>query len=377
MGGDRLNHTAIMESLVLGRPLDNHTFGDTFHDVRIPNIQPPLTGCVADVINAFKTTLRDKTPKDVALLLSGGKDSRMIAGILKELGKNVTCYNYHTDSQSHETKISQKIAKILGFSFCHIPLNADKYYNEDHIQNIIKHTDGSPIFHELLMPLHIKDLIHEDVIITGDLVTEIQDTAEYFYSKHGNNLRHELYHKEKLRNIICEDKYNKVLKKLGEFYFNGRIEEVIVERKRDRIIRNRVLKKMGIDMFLPSIDKQVLDATFAIKLKNRQDGKLVYAMIKKINKDLLKIRTALAPAWVGHSHKIQLAYSKATKNHPSNDGIKGNYGLKISEIKKILPSLCEKYDFIKHEKTLDLVKAGDKQVIYRMDNLRQWEEHHG
>ena len=83
--------------------------------------------------------------RPIALPLSAGLDSRLIASGLKELGyKNVRCFAYGIPG-NHEAKASRAIAAHLGFPWCFVPYSnrrqRDIFNRPDH-RDFVSHADS-------------------------------------------------------------------------------------------------------------------------------------------------------------------------------------------------------------------------------------------
>jgi asparagine synthase (glutamine-hydrolysing) len=113
------------------------------------------------LISVFKRMMENVGDRQVVLPLSGGKDSRLIALILKELSvKNILCFTYG-DLDSKEAKISKQVAEQLGFDWEFIPYSVDNWNSlykspeRDHLfnycfnSNTLPHIQDWPAIKEL------------------------------------------------------------------------------------------------------------------------------------------------------------------------------------------------------------------------------------
>lgn len=359
---------SVIESLVIGRPLTNLTFSGKTHKGELPTLEPKKNGSIDEVINHLKSDLEKKAKGKVGLLLSGGKDSRMLAAILNEIDVDTICYTYHVFPNCAEVKVAKKVAETLGFEHRYIKLNVDEIYDQKAIDKIIKITDGSPRFQTLLLNTIIKDNLEHDIIITGDLVTEFLDSGEYRSWKDGKDINNALFNKEILRKIVENEYYEKAVSDLTEIYTLP-YNQLLLERKRDRIIRNHLYKELGLNFYQPAINSDVLNTTYSLPLKDRQDGKLIRKMVKRLNKKLYKLPTARSPFSLRWPLWFHMAWSKVTNRQKyGNNGVRGRYGL-ID--KGILMDLD--YEFLDKKEIEILLDKKDRETIFRLDNLRQWE----
>jgi len=365
-----MNENSITESLVIGRPLTNFSFSNNIHLGEIPKIKPNGNGTINSVIKALKKDLEENAKGKVGLLLSGGKDSRMLAAIMKDIGLDVICYTYHAYPNSAEVRIAKKVAKVLDFKHKFIKLNVDKIYNQNLIDKIIKITDGSPRFQSLLVNMNMKKVFESDIIVTGDLITEFLDSGEYRSWKDGSNINKALLSKEALRNIVNEKYYNKAIDDLKEIY-KLPYNQLLLERKRDRIIRNHQYKKLGINTYQPATNVDVLNLAYSMPLKDRQDGRLIRKIVKIVNKDLYKLPTARSPFSLRFPLWFHIGWSKVTHRQKyGNDGVRGRFGLINKDV--LLKDID--YDFLDSKKILQYLKNNDRETIFRLDNLRQWKK---
>jgi len=364
-----MNKQAIIESLVIGRPLDNSSFSDKIHEGEMPRVKPNGNGSIDEVIKHLKNDLEEKAKGKVGLLLSGGKDSRMLAVVLKEIGVDTTCYTCHVYPESAEVKVAQKVAKSLGFEHKFIQLTVGKIYNEKYIKEIMKVTDGSPRFQSLLVNMNMRPEFNSDIIFTGDLVTEFLDSGEYRSWKEGQDINKALYEKENLRRVVNEKDYDKALTILKIIY-KLNYNQLLIERKRDRIIRNNQYKKLGINTYQPATNVDVLNAAFSLPLRQRQDGRLIRSIVKKLNKDLYKMPTARSPFSLRWPLWFHIGWSKITHRQKyGNNGVRGRYGLIDKEILMDLD-----YEFLDKERIERKLNMNDRETIFRLDNLRQWQK---
>ncbi|MEZ9567129.1 asparagine synthase-related protein [Vibrio artabrorum] len=87
--------------------------------------------------------------KDVGILLSGGMDSRIVAGILRKLEENdkfcgnITAITWG-ETCSRDVIYSQRIAKMFGWEFLHIPITEETLYENISIAGI-RGAEYSPV----------------------------------------------------------------------------------------------------------------------------------------------------------------------------------------------------------------------------------------
>lgn len=332
-----INNQSINEVRVIGREISQKTFSGKNLDYKIPHFDEVKTS-LDDVKKALMDSMQDYD--DIALLLSGGKDSRMLACLLKELGKEVACYSYigrHSKYEENELKVAKKVANILGFRHKKIEINWDAYYDRKIIPKIIEASDGVPIFQAFLTMATIRPKIPEKNLITGDLITEFLDTAEYRPWKDGKDIKEVLFKREEVILKTSEDK--KIVEKLKDIYEKNDINTLLCLRKSDRIVRAQVYKKLGYKVIHPALDKDVLQYTFSLPMKQKTDGYLARNIIKKTSPKLYKLRNARSPFSLRFPLSFHIAYGKIMNTGVNNTPIKGSFDEQNSKIK----NKAEKY----------------------------------
>lgn len=92
---------------------------------RYSQIDSFLDDFVEEVRAAFANLLEVADGRQLVVPLSGGADSRLLLGILKELGaENVLTFTYGKPS-SREARVSQKVAEACGFDWRFVEINDD------------------------------------------------------------------------------------------------------------------------------------------------------------------------------------------------------------------------------------------------------------
>ena len=122
----------------------------------------------------YKFSLINK--KKIAIPLSAGYDSRLIASCLKELGaKNVFCYSYGLKN-NYEAKAAKKIANKLGYDWFFVELNNPKIFKSYRSKNFLKFTKITDTFcsssdfmeFHVIEELHKKKLLKNCIIVNGN-----------------------------------------------------------------------------------------------------------------------------------------------------------------------------------------------------------------
>lgn len=118
-----LNVEGVAEFLTFGFTLGEKTMRK---DLTIPPLQMPEIDCsktsrIEDVYEALKEYMAKAIRPDSGLALSGGLDSRVLAGIVAELGEKIPTFTYGTSS--FEKTIARKVAASLELPHYEIDIN--------------------------------------------------------------------------------------------------------------------------------------------------------------------------------------------------------------------------------------------------------------
>jgi asparagine synthase (glutamine-hydrolysing) len=180
-----------------------------------------FTNWEAVLIRAFRRLVYSVDGRPIVIPLSGGYDSRLIAIMLKRLHyDNVICFSYGKPG-NWESKVSEYVARKLGFRWEFVPYSLKKWYewfHSDECEKYIRYADG------LVSVAHLQDwpavwemkkqgLIPENsVFVPGHTVFSCGDPmpAEIEAEQVGlNKLVHaifrkhyNLWHLQRLRNML-------------------------------------------------------------------------------------------------------------------------------------------------------------------------------
>lgn len=184
-----------------------------------------MDGCVSSMENAIKRMVISVGDRPIWLPLSGGYDSRLLACIFKKLNvPNVKCFTYGV-SGSYEIKISEQVAKSLGFPWYCVEYTKEKFLSAindpqegDYLLwgmnlNTTAHLQDFIAFKEL----REKGLIEDNAVIVPGHSGEIlgRDQVPYDLLHKGNTIAELIYHKYFQWNIV-KKKYRKaILTELG------------------------------------------------------------------------------------------------------------------------------------------------------------------
>ena len=337
------------EMLTVGRSLSERTLSGTQIDFNIPDFNDNLDTSINLVKRALLEVLDQHD--DIALLLSGGKDSRMLACLLKQLNKRPTCYTYilrHNNYEENELNAAKNVAKALNFPHKTLDIPFHKFYDRDLITKIITESEGVPKFHSLLTMGNIRPLIPEKYIITGDLITELLDTSEYRPWKDGRYIRRTLFNQEKITRLLPFYKHQSVIHKLQSIYTNTPINLLLLTRKSDRLVRRNIYHKFRWNVIHPALDEDVLSHTFSLPIRKRTDGYLPQKIIKQTNHKLYTMKTARSPFSLRVPLSIHILYAQLFHQSIQNTPIPGQFNNSIKNKPKLEKYRLDNYLWWKH-----------------------------
>lgn len=256
--------------------------------------------------NVFRRLVKELNGRQVALFLSGGYDSRLVAVMLHKLNySNVVCFSFMT-RQGREEDVAKEIAKDLGYKW--ILLNSVEIFNKikddtDYEKYLLEASSG--IVMPYLMGCMLKGFLEDGtlnkncVVITGnsgdviegnafsqalmekdaftkdEIVQEIVDTHCYL---HGMEYGRQRY----IRNLVAQDIPDKEIYSCAEaqdiyelYNWQHRQTKYIVSDIRAYDIY------LNIDWRLPLWDNELVDFWLRIPIEFREKRKLYYYYLKE------------------------------------------------------------------------------------------------
>ena len=140
----KINFEGVAEFLTLGFTLNGKTMIKNFNIPTLPMPSfdiSPNQSTIDDVYQALTDSVRRSIRPNMALALSGGLDSRIIAGLIAECDKSIPAYT--TGYSNMEKKIAKKICSVLKLR--HYTINCPTRLNEksiEHVKEIVKKSGG-------------------------------------------------------------------------------------------------------------------------------------------------------------------------------------------------------------------------------------------
>lgn len=282
-----LDKEAIAEFLSLGYVLGDRTFikgKKKKIEIDIPKLEV-FDADISDVEDALKKSIEAVTKgKDrIGVLLSGGKDARLLIALVNSLGLDVTGVNVGDKRNRDEEKIAAKVAKALGvpFKFVNIPDDISPSIVSEIgsvSDGLISFSGCSPIY--LIRDDLAKDF---DIVLAGTLMTEVMDTCEYRWYDSKNPL--DVMKRKHLKGskLLVPEYAKKVEENFLSAFRDKSLEEIILETEyKNRSTAFVVLNQlMDVVVDTPVRDKDVVSSVFSLPLEQRINGRLATDIMKK------------------------------------------------------------------------------------------------
>lgn len=283
----QLDKESISEFLLLGYVLGDKSFikGEKAKTkVAIPKFAKKENTTINDVENALKNSIEKKTKnkKRVGVLLSGGKDARLLLSLAKSLDLNVSAVTVGDSDNRAEEKAAAGVTKALKVD--HKLVKIPENVSPDIVSEIGRHTDGLVPFSGITPVYLIRDKLCKDfdVILSGNLMTEIMDTCELRWYDSKNPVE-VMERKHFQGGFLLKDDYLSIAKYNFRSRFKDKsLEEIILEVEyKPRMRGITALNNLGIPIELPAADVEVISSTFSLPVKKRMNGRLAMSILKK------------------------------------------------------------------------------------------------
>jgi len=282
-----LDKESISEFLLLGYVLGDKSFRKDVNaktQISIPKWEKQEKTSISDVENALRNSIEKKTKnkKRVGVLLSGGKDARLLVSLAKSLNLDVAAVTVGDAENRAEEKAAAGVAKALNVD--HRLVRLPENISSDIVSELESCTDGLVPFSGLAPSYLIKDQLCKDfdVVLNGNLMTEIMDTCELRWYDSKNPI--EVMERKHFQcEFLLKDEYLKAAKKNFRSRFKDKtLEEIILEVEYKPRMRGIIaLNKLGLPIALPADDANVISSTFSLPVEKRVNGRLALSILKK------------------------------------------------------------------------------------------------
>ena len=256
--------------------------------------------------------------RTIAIPLSAGLDSRLVASGLKDLNYiNVKCYSYGLKN-NYESRASQIIAKKLGYDWTFVEINqknTKEYFSSlEYKKFISKSVDGCATttiqgLYALDILLKKRFLQKNDLIVngnSGDFITgghipRMKDmqkkiininsflniiTEEHFNKHYAlwNSLKSES-NKKVIKNLLLKQIKKNSYNTSSNFMIEGILEFLEYENRQAKFVNNsqRLFEAYGFNWNLPLWDKSFMTFWSGVPLKYKLNQKLYKETLSELN----------------------------------------------------------------------------------------------
>jgi len=176
-----VNDNAVAEFLTLGFVLGDDTFREgekAERKVDVPEFETNRNSSVSDVEESLKVSIENavRGKENVAIHLSGGKDTRLIVTLAHALGLDFTAVTYG-EKGSVDIEIAKKVANEMQVQHKIYEITPNDF-SVGYIYEVVKGTDGLVPFTSLVGGYQSDEETFPgfDVVLAGVLMSEIMDT---------------------------------------------------------------------------------------------------------------------------------------------------------------------------------------------------------
>lgn len=367
------NEEIISQALVMGKTLtsDTYTKGKK-HNIELPKYEQKNETTHDQIIDAFKDTIHEECvgKSKIAIMLSGGKDSRTLVAIMKEMGLNPTCLTYSYDTTNPELAIAKKVSKSVGFEHKYLGIDPSAYTNKENIKRILDITDGNPHFHTMTLFYALKDKLDYDVIFNGNLMTELMDTCEYHW--YNGEIKQSLIKKVMNSALPLVKDHERIAGDYRRKFESSNLNDALLLTVWRRIMY-LALWKQHLNFVCPILNSKVLSEVFALPLHERINSKVTRKIIYKINKDLYGIPCARSPMSLRYPLWCHQVYAKFMGRKSGKGFDVANYistNVDVNDLKNI------DLDFLNRPMITALLGGNNKTkrwwTIKRLWNVKMW-----
>ncbi len=255
------------------------------------------------------------------MLLSGGKDSRIIAEMCHKLGINITGITFGYKKDSRENIIAEKVCKKLQIPHLFLPINNNgnsldlTKKNFAYSKNDPNSTPGSTYIY------YQKNFSEYDAIFKGDFLTHSFREERFYQPK--NNIQR-LLKTTSFNDIVTLEKREQIKKKLVSENENKTLDEISLQKIMNTRFKKFDKAKKVVNIECPALDNHVLNMIFSVPEKEN---------IKKIMKKYgfktynLPCTRSPFPLWFPWTIHYGYQYLKNMMNSRVDYGMKSNLGM--------------------------------------------------
>jgi asparagine synthetase B (glutamine-hydrolysing) len=293
-----LDKEAIAEFLLLNYVLGDHSFvKGKKAKIPIKKPKPKLydNATSEDVETALKNSIQKATKnKDkIGVLLSGGKDARLLLALTNSLKLDPTAITVGDVDNRYEEKTAKKVTKTLKVP--HKIVRIPDVISPNIVSELGEVLDGSISFSGSAPVYLIKDELSDDfdLVLSGNLMTEIMDTCEFRWYD-SKNAFEVMKRKHFQGGRLLKEKYRDIAKEnFISRYKDKSLEEIILDtefKNRSRAII-ALNKLVDFSVATPAADNEVINATFSLPVEERMNGRLAVDIMKHSYPELRQIKS--------------------------------------------------------------------------------------
>jgi len=273
----KIDSEAIAEFLTIGYTLDWKTFekGKKYKpkNMRFPKLKTRSNVTVADVKKELENYFMKSAGKKVAVMLSGGKDSRLIVGMCNSLGLNTTAITTGYKRNSRENIIAEKVSSVLGIPHMFLELKPEIYL-EENLRRSILFCKSDPSSSPHPTDYYYRDILSEfDVVFEGGFLT-FPLREDRFYQPKDNIKR--LLRDATFDNIVKERDREQVKQRLILQNQNKTFNEICLQNVKDTDFKRCDVTKNLFNLECPPNDENVLSTLWSLP-----DKEIVKRILKK------------------------------------------------------------------------------------------------
>ena len=273
----KIDNEAIAEYLTIGYTLDWKTFeeGKKYkpRNMKFPKLKTRPDVTISDIKKELENYFMKFAGKKVAVMLSGGKDSRLVVEMCNSLGLDTTAITIGYRRDSRENIIAEKVSSALGIPHVFLELKPE-IYSEENLRQSILLCEADPT--SLPFPSHYyyRDTLScFDVVLDSHYIT-CHLREDRFYQPKDNMKR--LLRATTFDSIIKEAAREKVKQRLILQNENKTLNEMCLQETNNAHFKRHDVTKNLFNLDYPPHDENVLNAIWSLP-----DKGIVKAILKK------------------------------------------------------------------------------------------------
>jgi len=294
-----IDNEAIAEYLTIGYTLDWKTFeeGKKYkpRNMKFPKLKTRRDVTISDIKKELENYFMKFAGKKVAVMLSGGKDSRLIVEMCNYLGLDTTAITTGYKRDSRENIIAEKVSSALRVPHMFLELKPE-IYSEENLRQGILFCKSDPASSPSPALYYYRDILSKfDVVFTGEYLA-FSLREDRFYQPQDNIKR--LLRATTFDSIVKEGAREKVKQRLILQNVDSTLNEICLQIiKDDRFKRFDVTKEL-FNMECPAVDENVLNTRWS--LPEKEIGKRILKKYETCSLPCTRSPFPLYFPWIAH-----------------------------------------------------------------------------